>query len=132
MATGYNYNPHALNTSATGHGPDWGDQPAYTKLEQFGDTHPVVVDLLTLWRSVDVAHVTPSVGWNLLYADGHVEFKASRATYDYVLAKLSTDDWQLFRTALNRLETGPSRQAKFMQIVLAFWPKTVSIRLSVR
>ncbi|OPZ31250.1 MAG: hypothetical protein BWZ02_00334 [Lentisphaerae bacterium ADurb.BinA184] len=112
IRTGYNYNPNVKNTSVAGHGPDWGDLPAYTRLEDFPEKAPLTTDLITLWRPVDVAHQSGTPAWNLLYADGHVACRLSRAAFDYALSTVRAsdgalntgDNWEQLRTLLDKMQ----------------------------
>ena len=105
----YSYNPYPKNNwHKMKPGNDWGDVPRYTKLTEFG-THPVVLDRINLWGLSDIAHLSSGPGWNLLFADAHVEFRISSKLRDYSVAVGSNmgDDWEYVLNGIKMLEEAP-------------------------
>ena len=78
LTTGYNYNPYR----AVPHSGYYGTVPKYSLLVSVPADKVLVMDLFSVWRPFDIAH---GPGWNMAYADGHVEFRHNDAVYAYVL-----------------------------------------------
>ena len=91
VAIGYLYNPHKWNHP-------------YRKL----DTYPVdrALAMDHLMTVAEGPHSMGEPGWNLLFADGHVTYKADRSVFNYVTQAggYAGLDWDLFEQARRMLE----------------------------
>lgn len=88
----------------------------YRTVAEFPTDQPLLLDLLTIWRPDDVAHMDYSAGWNTLMIDGSVRFRGDDATLEFVRLKLAqypesasaSSNWdQRFVPSLARLVSTP-------------------------
>ena len=83
---------------------DYSGVMPYKKLSKFRQGRILALDILS--GKYSTAHRRGTPGWNLLFPDGHVSFKADRSLYDSLVPNYpgNLNDWTSFLFAVKSLE----------------------------